>query len=168
VRRPPPLRARRDWQASPMSSENTGCIENAGGAGGMPRTGKLRSRNPRENPNLAPRCGAKMRTPWCGPCCAPAMANGRCRMRGGPSTGPRTVEGLAQLRVARTKHGFYSAENKAARRHAAALSPMLAPCWCCTALALIRWMRSCRTGCGWWTWGTVPGGGRLGGRPYAT
>ena len=36
--------------------------------------------------------------------------NGRCRMHGGASTGPRTAEGLARLRRARWKHGLYSAE----------------------------------------------------------
>jgi hypothetical protein len=30
------------------------------------------------------------------------MANGRCRMHGGASTGPRTSEGLQRLRQART------------------------------------------------------------------
>jgi hypothetical protein len=38
------------------------------------------------------------------------MANGRCRMHGGASTGPRTAEGLARSRRARWKHGLYSAE----------------------------------------------------------
>jgi hypothetical protein len=104
-----------------MSSEDTGSGKNTGSGGGKPRTGPLRNGNPRGNPNLAPRCGAKTRTPRSGPCRAPAMANGRCRMHGGPSTGPRTVEGLARLRAARTKHGLYSAENIAARRHAAAV-----------------------------------------------
>ena len=40
----------------------------------------------------------------------PAMANGRCRMHGGTSTGPRTAEGLARSRRARWKHGLYSAD----------------------------------------------------------
>jgi hypothetical protein len=40
----------------------------------------------------------------------PAMANGRCRMHGGASTGPRTAEGLARSKRARWKHGLYSAE----------------------------------------------------------
>jgi len=44
------------------------------------------------------------------------MANGRCRMHGGASTGPRTEAGLARLRAARTTHGFYGAENQAALR----------------------------------------------------
>ena len=68
------------------------------------RTGPLRSGNPRGNPNLAPRCGAKARTTGC-PCRAPAMPNGRCRMHGGKSTGPRTSTGLANLAKTHTTHG---------------------------------------------------------------
>jgi len=75
-----------------------------------PRTGPLRNGNPRGNPNLAPRCGALTRAR--APCRAPAMANGRCRMHGGASTGPRTPEGLARLRAARTRHGGYDAEHR--------------------------------------------------------
>jgi hypothetical protein len=33
------------------------------------------------------------------------MANGRCRLHGGKSTGPRTAEGLARLAAANTTHG---------------------------------------------------------------
>ena len=69
--------------------------------------GPLRNGNPRGNPNLAPRCGAKTRQ-GC-PCKSPAMKNGRCRMHGGASTGPRTPEGRARIAAARTKHGRYSA-----------------------------------------------------------
>jgi hypothetical protein len=47
---------------------------------------------------------------------APAMQNGRCRMHGGKSTGPRTVEGLERSRKANRKHGHYSAESIARRR----------------------------------------------------
>src|SRR3954463_15011960 len=66
--------------------------------------------------DAAPRCGAQGR---CGkPCRAPAMANGRCRMHGGKSTGPRTAEGLERCRKARWKHGYYSAADKAARQQA--------------------------------------------------
>jgi hypothetical protein len=43
-------------------------------------------------------------------CQSPAMANGRCRMHGGASTGPRTADGLERSRRARWKHGLYSAE----------------------------------------------------------
>jgi hypothetical protein len=44
------------------------------------------------------------------------MPNGRCRMHGGASTGPRTLEGLARSRRARWKHGLYSAEAKVDQR----------------------------------------------------
>jgi hypothetical protein len=38
------------------------------------------------------------------------MTNGRCRMHGGASTGPKTADGLARICAARTKHGLYSSE----------------------------------------------------------
>ena len=38
-------------------------------------------------------------------------------MHGGRSTGPRTTEGMARLRAARTTHGKYSAETRAFTRH---------------------------------------------------
>ncbi|HWX50547.1 MAG TPA: HGGxSTG domain-containing protein [Roseomonas sp.] len=60
----------------------------------------------------APRCGARTRSGE--PCCAPAMANGRCRMHGGKSTGPRTSEGLERRRLATFKHGKRSVEARAA------------------------------------------------------
>jgi hypothetical protein len=44
------------------------------------------------------------------------MANGRCRMHGGASTGPRTAEGLARSRRARWKHGLYSAQAQAEQK----------------------------------------------------
>jgi hypothetical protein len=44
-----------------------------------------------------PRCGARTRAG--GECKAQSLANGRCRMHGGLSTGPRTVEGQANQRV---------------------------------------------------------------------
>jgi hypothetical protein len=77
-----------------------------------PATG-LRNNNPRGNPNAAPRCGARTRTG--NPCRSPAMPNGRCRMHGGRSTGPRTIEGLNRLRAANTTHGAYSAARSATR-----------------------------------------------------
>lgn len=70
--------------------------------------------NRRGDPLSAPRCGAKTRRGT--PCLSPAMANGRCRMHGGKSTGPRTPEGLERVRRARLKHGHYSAESIALRR----------------------------------------------------
>ena len=66
--------------------------------------------------NAAPRCGARRRDG--GSCHGPAMANGRCRMHGGPSTGPRTPEGLERSRRSNWKHGYYSAEAKQVRRDA--------------------------------------------------
>jgi hypothetical protein len=77
-----------------------------------PDPGPPRSGHPRGNPNLALRCGAKARTTGC-PCRAPAMPNGRCRMHGGKSTGPRTPRGFADLAEARTKHGLYTAAARA-------------------------------------------------------
>jgi hypothetical protein len=44
------------------------------------------------------------------PCKGQAMRNGRCYRHGGPSTGPRTPEGLARIRAARTTHGMRTAE----------------------------------------------------------
>jgi hypothetical protein len=72
-----------------------------------PTPGPLRNGNPRGNPNLSPRCGAKTRF-GC-PCRGPAMKNGRCRMHGGASTGPKTAEGRARIAAARTTHGAYGA-----------------------------------------------------------
>jgi hypothetical protein len=71
------------------------------------RDGPLRNGNPRGNPNLAPRCGAKARMTGCA-CQAPAMANGRCWSHGGKSTGPRTPEGLVRLARAHTTHGWHA------------------------------------------------------------
>jgi hypothetical protein len=45
------------------------------------------------------------------------MRNGRCRLHGGKSTGPRTEEGRARIRAARTRHGLYSAEGRAFQRN---------------------------------------------------
>ncbi|MFI0435968.1 MAG: HGGxSTG domain-containing protein [Parachlamydiaceae bacterium] len=53
-------------------------------------------------------CGAKARTNNHKPCRQPAMANGRCRLHGGLSTGPKTPEGKQQARLAVLKHGFYT------------------------------------------------------------
>ena len=64
---------------------------------------------------LARCCGARTRS---GPGCRGlAMANGRCRMHGGASTGPRTPEGFAKLIAARTRHGRHCAAQRALRRH---------------------------------------------------
>jgi ribosomal protein L32 len=57
-----------------------------------------------------PRCGARNRSG--AECKAPAMPNGRCRMHGGKSTGPRTSEGLERMRHANTRHGNYSEKSR--------------------------------------------------------
>src|SRR5271170_5325257 len=57
-----------------------------------------------------PRCGARTRSGE--KCKAPAMSNGRCRMHGGKSTGPRTLEGLERMRRGNTRHGNYSEESR--------------------------------------------------------
>ena len=75
----------------------------------------LKNGNRQGNPMNAPQCGAKTRRGT--PCKTPAMANGRCRMHGRKSTGPRTPEGLEQSRNANFKHGLYSAESIAERRY---------------------------------------------------
>jgi hypothetical protein len=103
----------------------------------------LRNGNPRGNPNAAPRCGARTRTG--APCRSPAMPNGRCRMHGGKSTGPRTLAGLDRLRAATTRHGTYATSaSRRARdpadpfgRHAIATAIK----YTTTMLALIRYAK---------------------------
>src|ERR1700678_2719280 len=66
-------------------------------------------------PHLARRGGARPRA-GC-PCQAPAIRYRlRCRMHGGRSTGPRTAQGLANIRAARTVPGDFSAETRAKNR----------------------------------------------------
>jgi hypothetical protein len=55
--------------------------------------------------HACPRCGARTRSGSV--CKGQAMANGRCRMHGGASTGPRTAQGLQRIVQARTIHGAY-------------------------------------------------------------
>ena len=43
---------------------------------------------------------------------AAAMANGRCRLHGGKSTGPKTPEGAERARQAALRHGFYTAARR--------------------------------------------------------
>jgi hypothetical protein len=68
--------------------------------------GWLRNGNPPGDPTTAPRCGACTRAG--ASCKAPAMANGRCRMHGGKSTGPKTPEGRERCGAVNRKHGRYS------------------------------------------------------------
>jgi hypothetical protein len=76
--------------------------------------GRLRNGAPGGDPSTEPRCGARTRTGAA--CRSPAMSNGRCRMHGGKSTGPRTRDGVERIRAARTTHGFWSPEGRAFRR----------------------------------------------------
>src|SRR5277367_642745 len=71
--------------------------------------------SPPEQParGLDPR-GAKARTTGC-PGQAPGMANGRCHMHGGKSTGARTAAGIARMTAANTTHGKYAAAGAARR-----------------------------------------------------
>ena len=78
------------------------------------RRGWLKNGNPPGDFTKAPRCGAKNRRGT--PCQAPAMRNGRCRLHGGKSTGPKTPEGLERLRQVKTIHGLYTAEAIGHRR----------------------------------------------------
>jgi hypothetical protein len=75
--------------------------------------------------NAAPRCGARSKRTG-KPCRAAAMPNGRCKVHGGKSTGPRTPEGLERNRRANWKHGHFSQEAKAERSRvrAAILTPL--------------------------------------------
>lgn len=56
------------------------------------------------------------------------MPNGRCRLHGGASTGPRTADGLARIKAARTTHGHYSAEMKGLRALVAELRRFIGVC----------------------------------------
>ena len=72
--------------------------------------------------HAAPRCGARTRRGT--PCKAPAMANGRCRMHGGPSPGAPPGNRHAW------KHGRFTREAIERRREVAELIR--------TAWALVR------------------------------
>ena len=96
-------------EVSPMRAPRSDSVD-----GPHAKRGRLRNGNTPGHPSTAPRCGARTRRG--APCQAPAMANGRCRMHGGLSTGPKTPEGLERCRKARWKHGRYSAEAKRRRR----------------------------------------------------
>ena len=82
------------------------------------RRGRLRNGAQPGDFLAAPRCGARTRA-GCS-CRQPAMRNGRCRMHGGLSTGPRTPEGRERCRRARLTHGGYSAHVRALRATARA------------------------------------------------
>jgi hypothetical protein len=76
---------------------------------------RLRHGNRVGNPQSAPRCGARRRDG--GACRAPAVREKRrCRLHGGLSTGPKTLEGVARIRAANTRHGRFSAAGQAVAR----------------------------------------------------
>ena len=79
------------------------------------RRGKLRHGNQPGDLSKVLRCGARSKRTG-KPCRGPAMRNGRCRLHGGKSTGPRTPEGHARSRRARWTHGRYSIEAQRERR----------------------------------------------------
>jgi len=77
-------------------------------------TGRLRNGNRPGNIANAPRCGVLTRAG--GSCRGLAMPNGRCRVHGGKSTGPRTAEGMARMRASKIKHGLRTKEMLELRR----------------------------------------------------
>jgi hypothetical protein len=87
------------------------------------RMGWLKNGNPVGDLGIARRCCAKTRKGT--PCQSPAMRNGRCRMHGGASTGPRTPAGLARSSRANWKHGLYSQQ---AKQEARLLKQFLGDC----------------------------------------
>jgi hypothetical protein len=80
------------------------------------RRGRLKNGNRTGDYLKSPRCSARTRAGGC--CRQPAMANGRCRMHGGLSTGPRTPEGLARCRTTRLVHGYRTRAHLALRSRA--------------------------------------------------
>jgi hypothetical protein len=77
------------------------------------KTVSARNDNRRDVLQNVPRCGAKTRRKTS--CQSPAMANGRCRLHGGLSTGPRTAAGIERIRRANTRHGWRSQAARAER-----------------------------------------------------
>ena len=61
------------------------------------RRGWLKNGNPPGDLSQGRRCGAKNRQGK--PCRCPAMQNGRCRLHGGLSTGPRSLAGIESRRT---------------------------------------------------------------------
>jgi len=57
--------------------------------------GRIRESATRPRRREKERCGAYARSTG-KPCQAPAMKNGRCKLHGGLSTGPKTAEGRAR------------------------------------------------------------------------
>jgi len=80
----------------------------------MHSRGRLKNGNPPGDFSKADRCGAK--TSRGTACECPAMRNGRCRLHGGLSTGPKTQEGIERIRNANFRHGNYTAAAQRTRR----------------------------------------------------
>jgi hypothetical protein len=78
------------------------------------RCGRLKNGAPGGDPSTAPRCGARTRAGTA--CRQPAMPNGRCRLHGGRSSGPRTEAGRRRIGAAHVTHGWWTAEGLALRR----------------------------------------------------
>lgn len=87
------------------------------------KRGWLKNGNPPGDPSKAPRCGARTRAG--NPCMCPAMPNGRCRLHGGKSTGPRTTEGLKRSQEARLTHGM---RTRAAREETKRVNDLVRQC----------------------------------------
>jgi hypothetical protein len=96
-----------------------GTVEKTEGTPHEPRRGWLKNGNPPGDLSQVRRCGAKNRRGT--PCRCPAMANGRCKLHGGLSTGPKTQVGIERIRRAVTKHGRYSEAERAERAYARTL-----------------------------------------------
>jgi hypothetical protein len=110
---PPPL------ARQPASGDTAGALSAIRKLHAEPslRRGQLRNGNPSGDYLKSPRCGARTRAGGC--CRQPAMANGRCRMHGGLSTGPRTPEGRTRCRTTRLVHGYRTRAHLALRSRAA-------------------------------------------------
>jgi len=80
------------------------------------RRGWLKNGNPPGDFHTSARCGAKTRQKTL--CKQPAMKNGRCRLHGGKSTGPKTKTGKEKCRKARLIHGYYSQPSIVKRKKA--------------------------------------------------
>ena len=70
------------------------------------------------------RCGAKTRRGT--PCQRPAnKQNGRCRLHGGASSGPRTEQGRAKIAAANLRHGEFTQAKIAKRKEDAKIAKRL-------------------------------------------
>ena len=70
------------------------------------------------------RCGAKTRRG--SPCRRPAnKRNGRCRLHGGRSTGPKSAEGRAKIAAANLRHGEFTQAKIAKRKEDAKIAKRL-------------------------------------------